>query len=59
MMVKFIERLMADESGASFTEYAVLVSVVGAAVVVAGGVFAGGMNKMYSNLTNLMTGWVT
>jgi Flp pilus assembly pilin Flp len=59
MMIKSIGRLMADEGGASFTEYAVLVSVVGAAVVVAGGVFAGGMNRMFTNLTNLMTGWVT
>lgn len=59
MMAKFIKRLVADESGASFTEYAVLVSVVGAAVVVAGAVFAGGMNQMYRNLTSLMTGWVT
>jgi Flp pilus assembly pilin Flp len=58
-MTKLIRRLMADEGGASFTEYAILVSIVGAAVVVAGAVLAGGFNTMYTNLTNLMTGWVT
>jgi Flp pilus assembly pilin Flp len=58
-MIDLIKRLVADEGGASFTEYAVLVSIVGAAVVVAGAVLGGGFNKMYDNLTALMTGWVT
>jgi len=58
-MSGLIKRLMANESGASFTEYAILVSIVGAAVVVAGAVLGGGFNQMYSNLTGLMVGWVT
>jgi Flp pilus assembly pilin Flp len=58
-MLKLVNRLMADEGGASFTEYAILVSIVGAAVVVAGAVLGGGFNQMYDNLTALMSGWIT
>ena len=58
-MLQLIRRVIADDSGASFTEYAILVAIVGAAVVVAGKVLGGGFNTLYTNLTNLMTGWVT
>jgi Flp pilus assembly pilin Flp len=58
-MSKLLKRLMADESAASATEYAILLAIVGAAVVVAVGVFITGIIKVFTNLTNLMTGWVT
>lgn len=58
-MLKLIRRVMADEGGASFTEYAILVSVVGAAVVAAGLVFSPAMTALYDRLTGEMAAWVT
>jgi pilus assembly protein Flp/PilA len=58
-MTNFLKRMMRDETGASATEYAILLAIVGAAVVAAVGVFSAGINTVFTNLTNLMTGWVT
>jgi Flp pilus assembly pilin Flp len=57
-MLKLIKDLLADESGASFTEYAILVSTVGLAVVAAGLVFSPAMKTLYTNLTAEMVSWV-
>jgi Flp pilus assembly pilin Flp len=58
-MTRLLKRIIADESGASATEYAILLAIVGAAVVAAVGVFSTGINTVFTNLTKLMTGWVT
>jgi Flp pilus assembly pilin Flp len=58
-MCNLVKRLMTDESGVSATEYAILLAVVGGAVVAATVVFSTGLNTMFKNLTGLMTGWVT
>jgi pilus assembly protein Flp/PilA len=58
-MSKLLQQLIADESGASATEYAILLAIVGAAVVVAVALFSTGINTVFTNLTGLMTGWVT
>jgi len=58
-MTDLLKRIIADESGASATEYAILLAIVGAAVVAAVGVFSTGISTVFVNLTNLMTHWVT
>jgi Flp pilus assembly pilin Flp len=58
-MIRLLKRTIADESGASATEYAILLAIVGAAVVAAVGVFSTGISTVFANLTKLMTGWVT
>lgn len=58
-MMNLVKRMMADQSGASATEYAILLAIVGAAVLAAVGVFSTGINTVFTNLTVKMTGWVT
>ena len=58
-MTALLNRMMRDENGASATEYAILLAIVGAAVLAAVGVFSTGINQVFTNLTNKMTGWVT
>lgn len=53
------KRLKANENGASSTEYAILLAVVGAAVVVATGGLTGAMTLMFTNLTSKMATWIT
>jgi Flp pilus assembly pilin Flp len=57
-MLKIIKAVISDESGASFTEYAILVSTVGLAVVAAGLVFSPAMTTLYNNLTAEMVSWI-
>lgn len=58
-MANLLKRLMADESGASATEYVILVSIVAAAVIVAGAVFSGGLSNLFSTLTSKMSSYIT
>ena len=58
-MLILIKRLMGDKSGASSTEYAILLAVVGAAVVLATGGLTGAMVTMFTNLTSKMSTWIT
>ncbi len=58
-MSRLLKCLVADESGASATEYAILLSFVGAAVVLALTQFGNGMSSMFERLVNDMGTWVT
>jgi Flp pilus assembly pilin Flp len=58
-MSMFLKRIMADESGASTAEYAILLAAVGTAAAAAMVVFGGGLTDMFSTLTSKMTGWIT
>jgi Flp pilus assembly pilin Flp len=57
-MLKFVKRLMADESGASATEYAVLLAGVGAAAALGVAAFSTQFGLMFGRLVTLMIGWV-
>jgi Flp pilus assembly pilin Flp len=58
-MRNLVKRLMADESGVSATEYAILLAVVGAAVAAATLTFSGAMATMFDTLTGKMVTWVS
>ena len=58
-MLNLVKRLMTDESGASATEYAILLSVVGAAVFAGYGLFGTAFGNMVGRLITDMTTWVT
>jgi Flp pilus assembly pilin Flp len=58
-MFNLRKRLKADENGASSTEYAILLAIVGAAVVVATGGLTGAMALMFTNLTGQMSTWIS
>ena len=58
-MFTLLRRVVDDESGASATEYAILLAIVGAAVVAALGVFSGGISGVFSRLVADMARWVT
>ena len=58
-MLNLRKRLKADENGTSSTEYAILLAIVGAAVVVATAGLTGAMASMFTNLTSKMATWIT
>jgi Flp pilus assembly pilin Flp len=58
-MFNLRKRLKADENGTSSTEYAILLAIVGAAVVVATGGLTGAMALMFTNLTGQMSTWIS
>ena len=58
-MLNLRKRLKADENGTSSTEYAILLAIVGAAVVVATAGLNGAMTAMFTNLTSKMATWIT
>lgn len=58
-MYGLVRRLWADEDGASATEYAILVALVGAAVVVAVGLFGAGLSTIFTSLVTKMEGWIS
>ena len=58
-MSAFLKRIVADESGASTAEYAILLAAVGAAAALAVGVFSTGLSSMFTRLTSKMALWVT
>jgi pilus assembly protein Flp/PilA len=58
-MFRAVKRLMADESGASAAEYAVLVAFIAAAVVIAVSTFGTGLSTMFVNLNTYLGGLVT
>jgi Flp pilus assembly pilin Flp len=58
-MSAFLQRFLADESGASTAEYAILLAAVGAAAALAVGVFSTGLSSMFTTLTSKMAAWVT
>lgn len=58
-MPRLLQRLAADESGASATEYAILLAFVGLAVFAALGVFPAAMSGLFNHLTSQMAGWVS
>ena len=49
-----VRSIAADERGASSTEYAILVSIIGAAAVTAIGVIGNGFNSLYNALVTKM-----
>jgi Flp pilus assembly pilin Flp len=58
-MLNLRKRLTADENGTSSSEYAILLAIVGAAVVVATGGITGAMVSMFTNLTGKMSTWIS
>jgi Flp pilus assembly pilin Flp len=58
-MRNLVKRLTTNESGASATEYAILLSVVGAAVFAAFGFFSTAFSTMVGKLITDMGNWVT
>ena len=58
-MPGLVKRILRDEGGASATEYAILLAIVGAAVLAALGVFSGGISGVFSRLVADMANWVT
>ena len=58
-MLNLVKRIMVDESAASATEYAILLAFVGAAVVLALGVFGTDLSKMFTLLGTKMANWVS
>ena len=59
MMLNLVKRVMTDENGASAAEYAILVALVGAAVVAAALVFGDGLSNLFGRLETKFNGWVT
>ena len=57
-MFKFVKRVLTDESGASGTEYAILLAIVGAAVFTGVGFFTTAFETIWDTLTADMTSWV-
>jgi pilus assembly protein Flp/PilA len=49
-MSKLFTRVIADESGASAAEYAILVASVAVVILAAVGVMGTGMNTLFTNL---------
>jgi Flp pilus assembly pilin Flp len=58
-MFKFVKHLMADESGASGTEYIILLALVGAAVFAGYGLFGTAFHGLMTTLTADMAAWIT
>lgn len=58
-MIRVFKNVIADDSGASATEYAILLAIVGLAVFTALGVFSGAMSDMFAKLTADMAKWVS
>ena len=58
-MLNLVKRIMVDESAASATEYAILLAFVGAAVVLALGLFSTELSALFTRLGAKMTGWVS
>lgn len=58
-MSKFLKRFLADESGASATEYAVLVTLIALALFVAIPVFGTGLSTLFSKLSAQVAALIT
>jgi Flp pilus assembly pilin Flp len=58
-MSKFMKRIIGDESGASATEYAMVLAMVGAAVFALGATFTTKLGDLFTALYDKMALWIT
>jgi pilus assembly protein Flp/PilA len=58
-MIKFVKSFVADESGASAAEYALILAIVGAGIAAAAFALGGAISGAMSNATSCITNGAT
>jgi pilus assembly protein Flp/PilA len=55
-MLSFLKSFWTDEEGAAAIEYALIAALIAIAIVAGAGILGGGMNTMFTNLGNYISG---
>ncbi len=55
-MIKFVKQLIAGEEGATMVEYALMVALIGAALVTVVGTLSGSISAQFTSVSNTIKG---